>query len=87
VQLKAVQKPEVLLQVFKDPEAEVLNRNQTKYYNEYRNPKTQGGKLDNALRERNPELMRECLHELKPMSLWFLKAAARRFSELIAEIQ
>ena len=87
VQLKAVQKPEVLLQVFKDPEAKVLDRNQTMYYNKYRNPKTQDGKLDKAFREYNPELMRECLHELKPMNLWFLKAAARRFSELIAEIQ
>jgi hypothetical protein len=87
VQLKGVQRPEVLLQVFKDPEAKVLDGNQTKYYSEYRNPKTQNGKLDKAFRERNPELMRECLDELKPMSLWFLKAAARRFSELIAKIQ
>jgi hypothetical protein len=86
-QLKGVQQPAVLLRLFKEPEATVLNGNQTKYYSEYRNPKTQDGKLDKALRERDPELMRECLDELKPMSLWFLKAAARRFSELIAEIQ
>jgi len=87
VQLKGVQQPEVLPRVFKEPEATVLNGNQTKYYSDYRNPEKQDGKLDKAFRERNPALMRECLDELKPMSLWFLKAAARRFSELIAEIQ
>jgi len=86
-QLKGVQQPEVLPRVFKEPEATVLRENQTKYYGDYRKPEKQDGKLDKAFRERNPALMRECLDELKPMSLWFLKAAARRFSELIADIQ
>jgi len=30
--------------------------------------------------------MKDCLDELKPNSLWFLKVASKRFAELIEEI-
>ena len=30
--------------------------------------------------------MKDCLDELKPSNLWFLKAAAKRFGELVADI-
>jgi hypothetical protein len=79
--------PKILLKAFKDPDIKrKLECNLEKYYNKYRNPKTKDGKIDVAFRDRNPTLMRECLEELRPMSLWFLKVASARFAELIAEI-
>jgi hypothetical protein len=78
--------PEVMVRAFNDPEQKILKDTFAKYYAEYRNPQTQNGKIDIAFRDRDPKLMKACLDELKPSSLWFLKAAAKRFGELVAGI-
>jgi hypothetical protein len=78
---------ETMLDAFNDPEKGILRGNCTKYFTEYRNPQTQDGKLDEGFRDLDPKLMKTCLDELKPDSLWFLKAAAKRFADLISEIE
>lgn len=77
---------ENLLAVFKDSESKTLRDHFTKYLAEYRNPQTNDGKIDKAFRDRNPKLMKACLEELRPISLWFLKVSAKRFAELVEEI-
>jgi hypothetical protein len=77
---------DILLGCFTNAEIKrQLQENLDKYYGEYRNPETKGGKLDLAFQKRDARLMRKCLDELRPMSLWFLKIASARFAELIAE--
>jgi hypothetical protein len=78
--------PKIILRAFKDPESKILGDQYTKYLTEYRNPQ-HNGKIDRAFADRDPKLMKESLDELKPNSLWFLKAAAKRFAELINEIR
>ena len=73
-----------MLGSFKDPEKEVLRDYYTKYLTEYRT-QTNSGKLDKAFQDHDPKLMKNCLDELKPSSRWFLKAAAKRFADLIDE--
>lgn len=84
VQARGGLDPEVLAAAFKDPDREILEKQFANYFSVYRKP-TKDGKIDRAFRERDARLMKQCLDELKPDSLWFLKAASRRFAELIAE--
>ena len=84
VQSRGVMDPEIMLEAFKDPEKKVLKDHYTKCLTEYRN-KTNSGKFDKAFRDRDPKLMRNCLDDFRPNSCWFLKAAAKRFAELIDE--
>jgi hypothetical protein len=78
---------EVLVRAFKDPEQKLLRDQFARYFTEYRNPQTNNGRIDRAFRDRDPKLMKDCLDELKPNSLWFLKAATKRFAELVADIR
>jgi hypothetical protein len=66
-------------------EHETLIANQKRYYNEFRNPGTGDGKIDQALRDRRPELMADSLSELRPIIAWFLVHGARRYAELVEE--
>jgi hypothetical protein len=76
---------DILLRCFTDAKIRgQLQENLARYYGEYRKPK-KDGKLDLAFQKRDAKLMRKCLNELRPMSLWFLKIASTRFAELIAE--
>jgi hypothetical protein len=77
--------PEVLAGTFEDAEKKTLMAQFANYYEVYRRPGTNDGKLDRAFRDRDARLMRESLDELKPSTLWFLKAASKRFAELIAQ--
>jgi hypothetical protein len=84
VQSRGVMDTATILAAFKDPERKVLMDHYNKYLSEYRTP-TNSGKIDKAFRDRDPKLMKDCLDELRPNSLWFLKTAAKRFGEVIEE--
>jgi hypothetical protein len=91
-QARGVTDPSILLRSFKDPkDIKRLGDYFQEYSAKYHDPKVEKGKeekkLDIAFRDGDPKRLRECLNELKPMSLWFLKAAARRFAELVDELE
>ncbi len=81
-QARGVTDPKNILEAFKDEEKKLLTDYYNKYFTEYRNPQN-SGKLDRAFQDLDPKLMKECLDELRANSIWFLKTAAKRFSELI----
>jgi hypothetical protein len=85
VQSRGGLNPDTLLNAFAGPDREKLAQQFANYYAVYRKPDTNDGKLDKAFRNRDPRLLKECLDELKSNTLWFLKAASKRFGELIAE--
>jgi hypothetical protein len=77
--------PDTLASAFEAAEREILKKQFANYNAVYRKPDTNDGKIDRAFQKRDPKLMKECLDELKPNTLWFLKAASKRFAELIEQ--
>lgn len=82
----ASEDPTSLLDCFDDPEVrQQLQQYQEEYRQKYRNGCD--GLIDRAFRERNPSLLRDCIKELRPRTLWFMKQAAKTYAEKIAKLQ
>jgi hypothetical protein len=76
--------PEKLVNCFNDETVQAqLEKNMEKYKNKYRNMKD--GSIDIAFAEVDPDKLQRCVQELRPDVLWFVKHAASRFAEMIAE--
>ena len=65
----------------------MVAQHQTLYAEKYRNPKTGEGLLDQAFRDRDPELLQQCLDDLRGMSRWFMQEASKRYAAKLAELR